>query len=111
MKRALVTGGSGGIGAAICRRLSRAGHFVYVHAHLGVAAAQATVTDIQADGGHAAVLEFDVTDAERSRTVLEAALEDGAIQILINNAGIHDDAVFAGMGIERWRSVIDVSLN
>jgi 3-oxoacyl-[acyl-carrier protein] reductase len=111
MKRALVTGGSGGIGAATCRRLARAGHFVYVHAHRGVEAATATVEDIRADGGHAAVLQFDVTDAAAAAAAIDSALSDGAIQVLINNAGIHDDAVFAGMNARRWHSVIDVSLH
>jgi 3-oxoacyl-[acyl-carrier protein] reductase len=51
--RALVTGGSGGIGASICRALGAQGHFVYVHAHRGVAAAEATAAGIVSAGGHA----------------------------------------------------------
>ena len=78
--RALVTGGSGGIGAAICRRLSNAGHLVYVHAHRNTAAA-------------------------------ERLLEDGPVQVLVNNAGVHDDAVFPGMSPAQWHRVIDLSLN
>ena len=61
--RALVTGGSGGIGAAICRRLSEAGHFVYVHAHRGTAAAETVVDGIVTAGGQAAPVIFDLTDA------------------------------------------------
>jgi 3-oxoacyl-[acyl-carrier protein] reductase len=109
--RALVTGGSGGIGAAICRRLAAAGHFVYVHANRGINAAQATAADINAAGGHAAALQFDVTDAAATRAAVERILQEGNVQILVNNAGIHDDAVFPGMSPQQWHSVIDVSVN
>jgi 3-oxoacyl-[acyl-carrier protein] reductase len=109
--RALVTGGSGGIGAAICRRLAAAGHFVYVHANRGIAAAQGTVADIMAAGGEAAAVQFDVTDAAATRTAAEQLLQQGDVQILVNNAGIHDDAVFPGMSPQQWHSVIDVSVN
>ncbi len=109
--RALVTGGSGGIGAAICRRLGAAGHFVYVHAHLGTAAAAAVVGDIEGAGGHAAAVHFDLTDAAATRAAVEALLEAGPVQVLVNNAGIHDDAVFPGMTSDQWRRVIDLSVN
>ena len=109
--RALVTGGSGGIGSAICRRLGVAGHFVYVHAHLSVAAADAVVGEIVAAGGRAAGVHFDLTDADATRAAVEKLLEDGAVQVLVNNAGIHDDAVFPGMSPTQWRRVIDLSVN
>jgi 3-oxoacyl-[acyl-carrier protein] reductase len=108
--RALVTGGSGGLGAAICRRLSAAGHFVYVHAHRGTAAAEIVVRDIVAAGGEAQAIAFDVTDAEAAQAALAEVLEHSAVQILVNNAGIHDDAVFAGMSASQWHSVIDVTV-
>jgi len=109
--RALVTGGSGGLGAAICRRLSAAGHFVYVHTHRGTAAAEALVREIVAARGQAELIAFDVTDAAAARAALEEILEQAPVQILVNNAGIHDDAAFPGMSAEQWRGVIDVSLN
>ncbi len=111
MKRALVTGGSGGIGAAICRRLAADGYFVYVHANRNAAKAEALVAAIRADGGQAEALAFDVTDADASRAALEALVADAPIQVLVNNAGIHDDAVFPGMSAAQWHSVLDVSLN
>ena len=111
MKRALVTGGSGGIGAAICKRLAADGHHVFVHANRGLDRAEAVVADIQASGGNAEAVVFDVTDRAATATALAALLEGGAIQILVNNAGIHDDAVFPGMSGEQWDRVIDVSLN
>jgi 3-oxoacyl-[acyl-carrier protein] reductase len=110
-KRALVTGGSGGIGAAICRRLAAAGHFVFVHANRGRAAAEAVVAAIQAAGGAARVVCFDVTDAAAARAALDALLEEAPIQILVNNAGIHDDAAFPGMSAAQWHSVIDVAVD
>jgi len=111
VRRALVTGGSGGIGAAICRRLARAGQHVYVHARQGVAAAETLVEEITSDGGSASALHFDVTDAAGTRQALESALTAGPIQILVNNAGVHDDAVLPGMRPEQWHRVIDVSVN
>jgi len=108
--RALVTGGSGSIGAAICRRLAAAGHFVYVHAHRNFAEAQAVAAAIAAAGGAAEVIRFDVTEASSTRAAMEALVEHEPIQILINNAGIHDDAAFPGMSIEQWQRVMDVSV-
>jgi 3-oxoacyl-[acyl-carrier protein] reductase len=110
-RRALVTGGSGGIGAAICKRLAREGHHVYVHANRSVEAASAVVADITAAGGQAQIARFDVTNADKSRTALEAILNDGPIQILVNNAGIHADAVFPGMSPDQWHSVINTSVD
>ncbi|HEY2339702.1 MAG TPA: 3-oxoacyl-ACP reductase FabG [Steroidobacteraceae bacterium] len=110
-RRALVTGGSGGIGAALCRRLARAGHFVYVHSHRGLEVAEGVVRDIQSAGGQAALVSFDVTDGEATRVALEAILKAGPIQILVNNAGVHDDAVLPGMTAAQWHRVIDVSVN
>ena len=108
-KRALVTGGSGGIGAAICRRLARDGHHVFVHARRAIAAADALVEGIHAQGGSAQAVQFDVTDAQGTREALAAL--SGPIQIVVNNAGVHDDAVLPGMRPDQWHRVIDVSLN
>lgn len=111
MKRALVTGGSGGIGAAICRRLAADGRHVLVHANRNRDAAAAIVEAIRAAGGSAEVVVFDVTDGEACAQALAALTAEAPIQILVNNAGIHDDAVFPGMRREQWQRVIDVSLN
>jgi len=111
MKRALVTGGSGGIGAAICMRLAADGHHVIVHANRSQNKAQAVVDQITNRGGSAEAVAFDVTERAATAAVLDKLLEAGPIQILVNNAGIHADAVFPGMSAEQWRSVVDVSLN
>ncbi len=111
MKRALVTGGSGALGAAICRRLAQAGRHVYVHANTGAGRAAAIAAEIAAAGGSASVVVFDITDAPATEVVLAGVLAQGPIEILVNNAGIHDDAVLPGMRREQWTRVIDVSLN
>ncbi|HLZ99734.1 MAG TPA: 3-oxoacyl-ACP reductase FabG [Steroidobacteraceae bacterium] len=110
-KRALVTGGSGGIGAAICRQLSAAGHFVYVHANRSRAAAETVVADITEAGGEAEVVCFDVTDAAVTRAAIDTLLKEAPVQILVNNAGIHDDAAFPAMSPEQWHSVIGVAID
>ncbi|HEX4388337.1 MAG TPA: 3-oxoacyl-ACP reductase FabG [Steroidobacteraceae bacterium] len=110
-RRALVTGGSGGIGAALCRRLALDGHYVYVHSRRGGDAAARVLADIRAAGGEASSVTFDITDGEATRAALETVLEAGAIQILVNNAGLHDDAVLPGMSAAQWHGVIDVSVN
>ncbi len=109
--RALVTGGSGAIGGAIARALGGAGHHVYVHANSRMAEAESVAGEIAAGGGSARAVGFDVTDAGATRLGLEELLAAGPIQILVNNAGIHDDAVMPGMRAAQWARVIDVSLN
>lgn len=111
MKRALVTGGSGGIGAAICRRLAADGYHVIVHANRGRDKAEAIVKEIIVAGGSAEAVAFNVTERAATSAALEQLLEVGPIQVLVNNAGIHADAVFPGMSAEQWHSVLDVSLN
>ncbi len=111
MKRALVTGGSGAIGAAICKRLAGSGFHVMVHANRQTQKAEATVKTILAEGGSAEAISFDVTDADAADSALQQVLEAGPVQVLVHNAGIHDDAPLAGMSPEQWRRIIDVSLN
>jgi len=111
MIRALVTGGSGGIGAAIARRLGRDGLHVVVHANRHMDQAEAVVLAIRAEGGSAEAIRFDVCDHTASLETLERLLEAGPMQVLVNNAGVHDDAPLAGMRLEQWRRVVDVSLN
>jgi 3-oxoacyl-[acyl-carrier protein] reductase len=111
LKRALVTGGSGGIGSAISRRLAADGLGVIIHANSNLATAQALAQRIVAEGGQAQAVAFDVTDASATAQALQALLDQGPIQVLVNNAGIHEDAVFPGMQLAQWQRVLDVSLN
>ena len=109
-RRALVTGGSGALGGAICRALARDGLHVIVHANRNIDAARGIAQGIVAAGGHAEAAAFDVTDAEATRAALETVLEAGPVQVLVNNAGIHDDAPLPGMSAAQWAQVIAVSL-
>ncbi|WP_028202435.1 3-oxoacyl-ACP reductase FabG [Paraburkholderia nodosa] len=109
--RALVTGGSGALGQAISVALAQAGHEVWVHANRRLAEAEAVAQRIVAAGGSAHAIAFDVTDADAAEAALARLVEDAPVQILVNNAGIHDDAPLVGMRREQWHRVIDVSLN
>jgi 3-oxoacyl-[acyl-carrier protein] reductase len=105
-KRALITGASGAIGAAIAAKLGVAGFHVIAHAHRNIAAAQALAEQWQGEA-----VQFDVCDASATHLALSRLLESGPIQVLINNAGVHEDAVMPGMAAEQWHRVIDANLN
>jgi 3-oxoacyl-[acyl-carrier protein] reductase len=111
LRRALVTGGSGAIGAAICQRLAAAGQHVIVHANSRLARAQDVADEIVRAGGRAEAVSFDVTDPGATQPAIERLLAAGPIQVLVSNAGVHDDAPLAGMSAEQWHRVVDVSLN
>jgi 3-oxoacyl-[acyl-carrier protein] reductase len=110
MKRALVTGGSGAIGAAIAAALAAAGHHVHVHGFANPERAERVAEEIRRHGGSAEAISFDITDADAVALALEGLLQNGPIQILVNNAGVHDDAVLPGMRRAQWSRVIDVTL-
>ncbi|MFO1154429.1 MAG: 3-oxoacyl-ACP reductase FabG [Rhodospirillales bacterium] len=111
MKRGLVTGGSGDIGEAICHRLAQDGLHVVVHGNRRPQRAEAVADAIRAEGGSAEAIAFDVTDRDATHAGLERLLATGPIQVLINNAGVYDDAPLAGMPQHAWQRVIDVNLN
>jgi len=111
IKRALVTGGSGDIGKAICLELAKSGLHVIVHANQNITKANSVVEKIKSSGGSAESISFNITEQTASQAAIEKLLEQGPIQVLVNNAGIHDDAILAGMQPEQWNKVIDVNLN
>ena len=110
-KRALVTGASGAIGSAIARRLAADGAHVLLHANARPDRVQMLADELAADGASAEALAFDLADAEAVQAAVALMLAGGPVQIVVNNAGIHDDAVFPGMRPEQWQRVIEVSLN
>jgi 3-oxoacyl-[acyl-carrier protein] reductase len=111
MKRALVTGGAGTLGAAICRRLSRDGMHVIVHAHRRLDAAETLAAEIREAGGSAGVMACDLSDVDATARALQDVLEEGVPQVVVHSAGIHHDAPMAGMSEAQWRQVIEVSLH
>jgi 3-oxoacyl-[acyl-carrier protein] reductase len=110
-RRALVTGGSGDLGGAICRQLAADGLHVVVHANGNRARAEGVAAQIVRDGGSAEAIAFDVADGDATRSAIDTLLQGGPIQVVVNNAGIHDDAPMAGMSDAQWKRVIDVSLH
>ena len=111
MKRALVTGGSGTLGTAISRELACHDVHVIVHGNLHGDSAIETVRHIRESGGSAEYVLFDLCDLEATGQALERLIKEGPIQILVNNAGVHDDAPMAGMTHRQWTQVIDLSLH
>jgi 3-oxoacyl-[acyl-carrier protein] reductase len=111
VKHALVTGGTGAIGSAICRELARAGRHVFVHAHTRVERAEEIVAAIRSNGGSAEPVAFDVANAPETGEALTLLLARAPIQILVNNAGVSADAPLAGMSQAQWHGVVDVVLN
>jgi 3-oxoacyl-[acyl-carrier protein] reductase len=110
-RRALVTGGSGDIGGAICAALARDGWQVVVHANANRERAEGVAARIRGEGGDAGIATFDLTDPAATRAAIEGLLQAAPIHALVHNAGIHHDAPLAGMDEDQWRRVIDVSLN
>ena len=110
-KRALITGASGALGAAIAQRLARDGATVLLHANSRPESVEQLAATISAAGGQAECVVFDLRSDEASRIACERMLEGGPVQVIVNNAGVHDDAVLPGMRPEQWHKVIDVSLN
>jgi len=110
-KRALVTGASGALGSAIARRLALLGAHVLLHGNSRPDAVNALADEIRAAGGSAEPIVFNLSSDEATAAAAAQMLAGGPVQVIVNNAGIHDDAVFPGMRREQWHTVIDVSLH
>ncbi len=110
-KRALVTGGSGHIGGAICRRLAASGAEVLVHGNRQADRAAETARDIVDAGGSAMPVAFDIRDGGAVTAALDSLSDGPAIQIVVHAAGRPDDAPLAGMTRAQWSEPIDISLN
>lgn len=111
-RRVLVTGASGSIGRAIALRLAQDGFHLTLHCRSRIDAAQAVRAEIQALGGEAEVVAFDISDRSATRAVLEPLLErEGGFYGVVCNAGIHKDNPFPGLTDEEWDSVLDTSLD
>ena len=114
MKYALITGGSRGIGRAICLKLAEMGFSVLVNFQSNKEAAEETKKMIEASGGTADLLPFDVSDGALVEKVLsewQAAHADDYISVLVNNAGIRKDNLMFWMSDDEWHNVLDTSLS
>jgi 3-oxoacyl-[acyl-carrier protein] reductase len=109
--RAIVTGASRGIGAAIAVALARAGHPVIVQYRSRDEAARNVKELIEREGGRAELARFDVADAEESAATIARLLESGPIGIVVNNAGVTADAPFPSMTWEQWCAVTRTTLD
>ena len=110
--RALISGGSRGIGAAVAEALARDGHPVVVNYKSNQAAAEALKARIEAAGGEAVLSQFDVTDAAAAReAIAKLLLDERPLGIVVNNAGIARDAAFPSLTEEEWQSVTRTTLD
>jgi 3-oxoacyl-[acyl-carrier protein] reductase len=114
MKYALITGGSRGIGRAICLKLASQGYYVIINYKSNQAEAENTLAQINAAGGIGELIQFDVSDKTQIRNILGKwieANEDKPIEVLVNNAGIRDDSLLAWMSEEQWENVVSTNLD
>lgn len=114
MKYALVTGGSRGIGRAICIELALEGFCVIINYINNTEAAEETLKEIEAKGGKGELLRFDVSNSKDIESALEKwQLEhsDTYISVLVNNAGVTNDSLMIFMQDSQWHNVIDTTLN
>lgn len=114
MKCALVTGGSRGIGKAICVRLSASGYHVIVNYHSNITEAENTLELIKSNGGSGELLQFDVANGVEIEKVIDswkANNRENIIEVLVNNAGIRQDALMMWMEDATWNNVLNTNLN
>lgn len=114
MNFALVTGGSRGLGAAICKRLASQGLGIIINYHSNETAAQEVAEAIRDKGGVADLLPFDVSNEQSVDSALEKweeAHPSDRITVLVNNAGIREDSLLIFMQTEQWHKVISTTLD
>ncbi len=110
-RTAIVTGGSRGIGRAICLELARRGAAVLVNYNRSSQAAEEVIAQIQTSGGQATAFQADVSDFKQAQDLVKAATDTyGSLDILVNNAGITRDTLIMMMSEEDWDHVISTNL-
>lgn len=114
MKFALVTGGSRGIGKAICLEISKLGYHVLINYRSNTEEAQNTLNQLKENGGSGELMPFDVSDSKEIRSAIDQWKEknpDAVIEVLVNNAGIRKDALIMWMKDEDWTDVLNTNLD
>lgn len=114
MKYALVTGGSRGIGRAVCVKLAQMGYRIIINYVNNTAEAEKTLELVRQTGQDGEMLKFDVSDYRETRDAIESwerAHTEEYIEVLVNNAGIRRDNVMAFMPEEDWSRVLDITLD
>src|SRR5579871_2423667 len=114
MKCALVTGGSRGIGRAVCIKMAAMGYYVLVNYRSNDAQAEQTLSELRGNGGDGELLPFDVSDKVQVQQTLGGWIEanpEKYIEVLVNNAGIHEDCLMLHMQDEQWERVIRSNLD
>ncbi|MFK0573810.1 3-ketoacyl-ACP reductase FabG2 [Endozoicomonas sp.] len=108
----LVTGSSRGIGKAIALRLAGDGYHIVIHCRSGMAQAEDTLARVRDAGSDGRILQFDLTDRQQCRTILEQDIEQhGAYYGVVCNAGITRDNAFPALTDEDWDSVVHTNLD
>lgn len=113
-KYALVTGGSRGIGRAICLKLGQRGYYVLINYLSNAAEAEKTLAGVRAAGGDGEIIRFDVASGDETRAALAGWRErhpEACIEAVVNNAGIRDDVLMMWMEPQQWHTVIATSLD
>lgn len=114
MKFALVTGGSRGIGKAICLEIAKQGYHILINYRSNTEEAENTLNQIKDNGGSGELMKFDVSNPKEIKTSLDNWKEknpESIIEVLINNAGIRKDALLVWMKDEDWNDVINTNLD
>ena len=114
MKCALITGGSRGIGKAICLKMAEQGYYVIINYKGNEAAALETLEAVKAKGSDGEIMKFDVGDEAEVQAVLGAWVEankEKQVEVLVNNAGIREDNLMFWMNSAQWSNVLNISLN
>jgi 3-oxoacyl-[acyl-carrier protein] reductase len=114
MKCALITGGSRGIGRAICTKLASMGYYVLINYKSNTEEANTTLALVKDLGANGELLQFDVADKEQIKQVLGGWItenQDKVIEVLVNNAGIREDSLMVWLKDEQWDNVIKTSLD
>ena len=115
MKCAIITGGSRGIGRAICEKLAvDSPYHILINYQSNEQAAQETLESVQRLGGTGELLRFDVTDKEQTERVLsqwQEANKEAQVEVIVNNAGITRDGLFMWMPYEEWDKVLKTTLD